>query len=243
MQFYIAFQRFHGQFHCMKYFSVLLALFLALPAQSQNYPPFTKWYQNPLGLKPVELHTSNAILIPGIAVGIIKLLDHYKRSTESLDFVGVQIGNTRNYFMEPYNASHMAFSIQFQIAKKIHFGIENNYSFIPSQDAYGGGIRPYFLFDFYRNNRLSISFYSGAGLIFFNHNYPQKDIYFDEIKEGTRLNGSPKYGLRIETKIFKRAHLGLELAHVHFSNGNTIGPERNPGYDGNGLFIHLNRTL
>jgi hypothetical protein len=227
----------------MKYYIVLVGFIFVLTAQSQSYPPFTKWYQNPLGLKPIELHTSNAILIPGIAVGIIKLFDHYKRSSESTDWIGVQIGNTRNYFMEPYNASHFAFSVQFQIAKKIHFGIENNYSLIASQEAFGGGIRPYFLFDFYRNNKFAVSFYSGAGLIFFNQNYPEKAIYFDEIKEGTRLNGSPKYGLRIDTKIFKHAHFGLEIAHAHFSNGNTLGPERNPGYDGNGLFIHLNKTL
>lgn len=39
-----------------------------------SLPPFTKWYQNPLGFSPISLHTNNGIIIPAIAAGAILLL-------------------------------------------------------------------------------------------------------------------------------------------------------------------------
>ncbi len=49
-------------------------------AQGLQYPPFTKWYQNPLGFEPVNLHTSSAIILPAGAA-LIGLLLSKKDST------------------------------------------------------------------------------------------------------------------------------------------------------------------
>lgn len=42
--------------------------------QFGEYPPFTKWYQNPLGFQPLNLHTSAGIILPALAATACLLL-------------------------------------------------------------------------------------------------------------------------------------------------------------------------
>jgi len=61
-----------------------------------QYPPFTKWYQNPLGFKPVNLHTANGIIIPAVAATAILLLTKNGKTSayrfSYYDDIGVSYG-------------------------------------------------------------------------------------------------------------------------------------------------------
>ena len=61
----------------------------------------------------------------------------------------------------------------------------------------------------------------------------------DTARTGTRFNFTTKYSLGAEFQLCKSVLLQLGVRHFHLSNGNIKGIQRNPSYDGNGLFAGL----
>ena len=97
-------------------------------------------------------------------------------------------------------------------------------------NTWGFGLRPF------------VRFYpvqSGAGLILFTDNFPKPSGFFGDYREGTKLNGSPKYGIGAEFKLNKQLSGQAGLWHIHFSNGNNPSYDRNPGHDSNGFSVGL----
>jgi hypothetical protein len=60
---------------------------------------------------------------------------------------------------------------------------------------------------------------------------------------GLKLNGITKYGVGTDINITKSTAIMFGLRHIHISNGNAKGEERNPSHDSNGFFIGLTRYL
>lgn len=107
----------------------------------------------------------------------------------------------------------------------------------------GIGFRPFFRFYPINNEDLKLYFSSGAGLIYFFENYPKPSGFFGDMREGTELNGCPKYGLGIELYLNSKFQINGGLWHIHYSNGNNPNYGRNPGHDSNGFLIGFTYNL
>lgn len=106
-------------------------------------------------------------------------------------------------------------------------------------NTWGYGLRPFVRFYPVHKNQFKLFFQSGAGLIWFSDNYPKPSGFLGDNREGTQLNGSPKYGIGAEFKLGKKLFGQLGFWHVHFSNGDNPSYDRNPGHDSNGFSIGL----
>ncbi len=202
-----------------------------------TFPPFTMWYQNPLGISPVALHTVNGIIIPSLAAGLI-LIFRDRVSTILNDYsIYNDAGYTKGYYGSYSNLYHNNFGVNFILRKYLSFVIEFTQVYVIDNvnNTFGLGVRPLFRFYALNNDKFKVYFISGAGLIYFFDNFPKPSGFFSDLREGTKFNGCPKYGIGLEYKVFSKFYLTAGLWHIHISNGNNPGYERNQGHDSNGL--------
>ncbi|MEW6136446.1 MAG: acyloxyacyl hydrolase [Bacteroidota bacterium] len=127
------------------------------------------------------------------------------------------------------------------LRKYLSAGVEISQVYVwdNENNTYGIGIRPFFRFYPVNNESFKLYFQSGAGLQFFFNEFPQPSGFFGDYRKGTKLNGSPKYGIGAELIINSKWNISAGLWHIHFSNGNNPSVERNPGHDSNGFSLGL----
>lgn len=206
-----------------------------------KYPPFTKWYQNPLGISPVSLHTSNGIVLP--AIGTIAILIITKKDTSLVNRLAYfnEIGISKGYYASKTTVYQNNLGFLYQIRKYMSLGTEFSIVYVTDKinNTWGLGIRPFVRFYPINKERFKLFIQSGAGLILFTENFPKPSGFFGDNREGTKLNGSPKYGIGSEFKLNKRLSGQIGLWHIHFSNGNYPSRDRNPGHDSNGFTVGL----
>lgn len=206
-----------------------------------SLPPFTKWYQNPLGVSPISLHTGNGIYLPVIAATAILIFA--KRDTTHRDRISYydDIGVSYGYYASKTTCYQNNIGFMFRVRRYMSFGAE--FSTVHVRDSknntWGFGLRPFVRFYPVHRDNLKLFFQSGAGLILFADTYPKPSDFFGDNREGTRLNGSPKYGIGTEFKINRQLSGQVGLWHIHFSNGDHPSYERNPGHDSNGFSFGL----
>jgi hypothetical protein len=217
-------------------FSVLISI-----QSFGQYPPFTNWYQNPLGFKPVNLHTANGIIIPAVAATAILLLTKNDTSIRKKLSYYNDIGLSFGYYASKTTVYQNNIGLIYQVRKFIALGAEFSIVHVIDDinNTWGFGLRPFVRFYPVQKNNFNLFFQSGAGLILFVDNYPKPSGFFSDNREGTKLNGSPKYGIGTEFKISKKLLAQAGLWHIHFSNGNHPSYERNPGHDSNGFSIGI----
>lgn len=227
----------------MKRITLLFFIFsLTVSTQTfAQYPPFTKWYQNPLGFKPVNLHTANGIIFPAVAATAILLLTKNDNTSafkfSYFDDIGVSYG----YYASKTTVYQNNIGLLYQARKFMSLGIEFSTCYVTDEinNTWGLGLRPFVRFYPVHTNNFKLFLQSGAGLILFAENYPKPSGFFGDHREGTKLNGNPKYGIGTEFKLNKQFSGQAGLWHVHFSNGNHPSSDRNPGHDSNGFSIGL----
>lgn len=204
-------------------------------------PPFTKWYQNPLGVSPVALHTGNGLYLPAIAATAIIVFTKRDTTLQNrlwyYDDVGVSFG----YYGSKTTVYQNNLGLLFRVRKYMSLGAEFTTAHVTDSknNTWGFGVRPFVRFYAIGGENFKLFFQSGAGLILFADNYPKPSGFFGDNRDGTRLNGSPKYGIGTEFKINPQLAGQLALWHVHFSNGDHPSYERNPGHDSNGFSLGL----
>lgn len=76
-----------------------------------SMPPFTKWYQNPLGFSPIALHTANGIIIPTIAAGAVLVFTNNKTTLSNQVSIYNDIGFTKGYYGSFSNLYHNNFDL------------------------------------------------------------------------------------------------------------------------------------
>lgn len=204
-------------------------------------PPFTKWYQNPLGVSPIALHTGNGLYIPLIAASAILIFTKNDSSLLSRISFYSDFGYTKGYYGSFSNLIHNNIGLNYMLRKYLSGGVEFSQVYIRDTDnnTYGLGIRPFIRFYPINKENFKLYFQSGAGLQYFIDNFPQPSGFFGDNREGTRLNGSPKYGLGTEIRINSKWNINAGLWHIHFSNGNHPSIDRNPGHDSNGFSLGI----
>lgn len=207
-----------------------------------QFPPFTQWYENPLGFKPLNLHTANGIIVPAVAATAVLLLS---KNNLDVDQQGLSwyedLGVSFGYYGSKSTIYQGNTGFLFAARSFMSFGAEMStyYAHDEVNQTWGFGLRPFVRFYPVHGERFKLFFQSGAGLMYFLEEYPQPSGFFGDNRTGTRLNGTPKYGIGSVFKLSPSLHGQVAFWHVHVSNGNHPSMERNPGHDSNGISISL----
>jgi Lipid A 3-O-deacylase (PagL) len=208
------------------------------PAVGQ-FPPFTEWYENPLGISPLSLHTGNGLWVPAIAATAILLLTKNDSAMANRISFFNESGISRGYYASKTTVFQNNTGVLWHLRKWMALGGEFTAYGVRDQvnDTWGFGLRPFVRFYPIRREKFRLFFESGAGLIAFLEEFPQPSGFFGDNRMGTHLNGSPKYGIGGELNINKETAFLFGVRHVHISNGNHPSENRNPGHDSNGFHI------
>lgn len=201
------------------------------------------WYDNPLGFEPLKLHTSMGFIVPAVAAGACLLLTKkdstLKQRLSIYNDVGMNWGYKYPYTFLPQNNT----GINYQLRKFMSLGVEFMALF-PRDDfnkTTGFAIRPFARF--YPVNRANwrLYFESGGGFVYTLTEFPQPTDRDGRL--GLQLNGITKYGIGADVNISRNTSVVFSVRHLHVSNGNTKGVERNPSHDSNGFSIGLLHRL
>jgi len=212
--------------------------------QPENiYPPNTKWYQDPLGLKPLELSTAFGFVWGSASITAYLLLT--KRDTAfRKKFSFFADGGMSFGYKPPFTTvAESSVGLLYDVRKCMAVGLEWNIFHFKNNinDAYAFGLRPLARFYPYKNKKVKLFFEYGAGMSFSLKKFPgtgtRKDA--DTGRTGTQVNLTSKYGVGIEVHIKKNLLVQLGARHFHLSNGNIKGLERNPSHDSNGFFTGI----
>lgn len=220
---------------------LLLGLFSLMLTSSraygQNFPIGDHWYNNPLGFDPVKLHTMNGFLIPAAIVGICLLVtDDDSLLQQRISFYnesGVSWGYKYPYSTIFQNNTGIEFFLRSWMSIGTDLGV-----YITRDDFNSTGgiaVRPFARFYAVSNKNWKLYAESGGGFIYFLQEFPKPTD--QDPRLGTNLNGTTRYGVGGEIAITEQTEIMLGVRHVHVSNGNTKGIERNPSHDSNGMFI------
>jgi Lipid A 3-O-deacylase (PagL) len=224
-------------------FIFTLTLVLSSVKAQAQYPIDDQWYENPLGFKPLQLHASMGFVVPAAAVGTCLFLtkkDTSLRQRLSIyNEVGLSWGYKYPHSFIPQNNT----GINFQLRKFMSVGIEFDVYF-PRDDfnkTTGFAIRPFARFYPINKTNWRLYFESGGGFIYLLDEYPKPTNQDNRL--GTFWNGTTKYGIGSEINFSKYSSIMFGIRHLHISNGNTKGVERNPSHDSNGFFIGMSHRL
>jgi Lipid A 3-O-deacylase (PagL) len=227
----------------MKRKFLLRLITLTLTLNQANAQYVNHWYNNPLGFEPLKLHAAMGFILPVVAVGTCLLLtkkDSIVRQRLSIyNEVGLSWGYKYPYTFMPQNNT----GINFQLRKFMSAGVEFDI-YLPRDDfnkTMGFAIRPFARFYPINKEKWRLYFEAGGGFIYFLDQFPKPTDHDDRL--GTHGNGTTKYGVGSEVNISKTTAAIFGVRHIHVSNANTKGAERNPSHDSNGFFIGLSHKL
>lgn len=237
----------------IKILSIITGLLLNLVTFSQekvdnsfgSLPPFTKWYQNPLGVSPIALHTGNGIYIPAIAAAAILIFTKSDEAISNRLSLYENFGVSWGYYASRTTVYQNNVGLLFKVRKYLSLGAEFTSYHVTDDvnNTFGFGIRPFVRFYPLTGQNFNLFFQSGAGLIYFLNEFPQPSGFFGDNRMGTNLNGCPKYGIGSEFRLNSRLSGEVGLWHIHVSNGNHPNADRNPGHDSNGFSVGINYQL
>lgn len=201
------------------------------------------WYNNPLGFEPLQLHTGMGLLVPALAVGTCILLTKNDTNLEHRLTIYNEAGLSWGYkyphtFMPQNNTG-----VNFQLRKFLSVGADFSVYF-PKDDfntTMGFAIRPFARFYPINKQSWRLYFESGGGFVFFCDEFPKPTN--QDKRLGTQWNGTTKYGIGSEINVSKTIAILFGVRHLHVSNGNTKGVERNPSHDSNGFFVGLSYRM
>ncbi|WP_412464461.1 acyloxyacyl hydrolase [Flavobacterium mekongense] len=202
-----------------------------------------KWYNNPLGFEPVKLHTSMGFIIPAAVVGTCLLFTKNNPELKNRISIYNEIGLSWGYKYPNTFLPQNNTGINYQLRKFMSVGVECNVVF--AKDDFnattGFAIRPFARFYPINTEKWRLYFESGGGLIYTLTEFPKATN--EDSRKGLKLNGITKYGIGTDINITKKTAIMFGIRHIHISNGNTKGVERNPSHDSNGFFIGLSHFL
>lgn len=198
-----------------------------------------KWYQNPLGFAPLNLHTSMGFIVPAVAVGACLLLTKKDTSLKHRLSAYSEAGFSWGY-KYPYTfLPQINTGINFQLRKFMSVGVEFGMYF-PRDDfnkTTSFAIRPFARFYPVNKEKWSLYFESGGGFIYLVDEFPKPTDQDNRL--GTYWNGTTKYGIGATVQLNQPNAILFGVRHLHISNGDAKGVERNPSHDSNGFFIGL----
>ncbi len=224
------------------YLIIIVVLMMAPDSQAQYWPGDT-WYNNPLGFDPLKLHSSMGFLLPASAAGVLLLLTHNDSSAAGkLSFyndAGLSWGYKYPETFMPHNNT----GINYKLRNFLSVGVEFSVLF-PADDfnsTTGFAVRPFFRFYPVSNDTWKLYFESGGGLVYTFSEFPLPTDR--DGRRGLNLNGITKYGIGADIFISRSISVSFSIKHLHISNGNIEGEERNPSHDSNGFYLGISKRL
>ncbi|WP_276502204.1 acyloxyacyl hydrolase [Terrimonas pollutisoli] len=224
---------------------VLVALSLTIrEGKCQSlYPPFTKWYQDPLGLKPLELSSAFGFVwgSAGLAASIIfsKKDPSFQKRIAFYQEAGYGFGYKFPYTRVIQNE----IGVLYDLRKWLSAGFGWNAVYFKDRinSTCGFGFRPFARWYPLVTSKTKLFFEYGAGIVYSIEKFPLTGTGWkaDTARVGTRFNFTPKYGIGVVIKLSPTLTLQSGIRHFHVSNGNIAGIKRNPTHDSNGLFAGL----
>ena len=225
---------------------------ICISQTARLYPPFTKWYQDPLGLKPLELSSAYGFVWGSTAIAacfiFTKKDSAFQRRVSIYQEAGFGFG-----YKPPYTGVfHNEAGLMYSVRKWMALGVGlNTFHFKDKiNDTWSLGIRPFVRWYPYKTKNASLFFEYGAGLSYCLDRFPFSGtgLEADTGRTGTRFNFTSKYGIGTEVHFNNRLSIQAGIRHFHLSNGNLAGIQRNPSHDSNGFFVGLfystkNKTL
>jgi len=223
---------------------ISFATLVKINAQTSHmYPPFTKWYQDPLGLKPIQLSTAFGFVCGSAAVAACLLLTKndsaFQKKLSPYWEGGYGIG-----YKPPYtNVLQNDIGILYGVRKWISIGVCLNFSHFNDQvnNTWTAGIMPFARWYLYKSKPLNLFFQYGAGISYSFKKFPLTGTGWeaDTARTGTQFNFLSKYGVGIEVHPKRRFSFETGIRHFHLSNGNIKGIQRNPSHDSNMFFAGI----
>jgi len=210
---------------------------------SHMYPPFTKWYQDPLGLKPIQLSTAFGFVCGSAAVAA-SLLFTQKDSTLKKRLTPYCEGGYGFGYKPPYtNVLQNDIGILYKMRKWMSLGVCLNFSHFKDEinNTWTVGMMPFARWYLYKSKPLNFFFQYGAGISYSFETFPLTGTGWeaDTARTGTQFNFLSKYGVGTEVHLKKRFSFETGIRHFHLSNGNIKGIQRNPSHDSNIFFAGI----
>jgi len=210
---------------------------------SHMYPPFTKWYQDPLGLKPLQLSTAFGFVCGAAAVTACLLLTRNDSSFQK-KLSPYWEGGYGFAYKPPYtNVLQNDIGILYGVRKWMSLGFCLNFSHFNDQinNTWTIGMMPLVRWYLYKSKPLNLFFQYGAGVSYSFEKFPLTGTGWesDTARTGTQFNFLSKYGAGIEIKVKNGFSFETGIRHFHLSNGNIKGIQRNPSHDSNMFFAGI----
>ncbi|MES1182085.1 MAG: acyloxyacyl hydrolase [Flavobacterium sp.] len=208
---------------------------------SELYPPFTKWYQDPLGLRPLQLSTAVGFAWGAAAVAACIIFTKndslFQKKFSLYQDAGMGFG-----YKSPYTCSiQNDVGVKYDVRKWLSLGLGwNSFHFKDEvNNTWAFGLRPFARWYPYKGQKINLYFEYGAGVSYSLNRFPMTGTGWeaDTARTGTHFNLTSKYSAGAEFIIGKRISLQAGARHFHLSNGNMKGIKRNPSYDSNGFFV------
>lgn len=207
-----------------------------------QFPQGDKWYQNPLGFEPLKLHTGLGFIIPAAVVGTVLLLTPKDSTLQDRLSMYSEMGVTFGYKYPYSTLVQNSTGVNLMVRKRMSVGTE--FSTTVPLDAYnktvGFAVRPFARFYAWNRPDWKVWLEAGGGLIYFTDYFPKPTPHDDRL--GTYWNGTTKYDIGASLHL-NDIDVVFGARHLHISNGNTKGAERNPSHDSNGWFVGLSWNL
>ncbi|HEY9167793.1 MAG TPA: acyloxyacyl hydrolase [Candidatus Kryptonia bacterium] len=220
-------------------FVMLIAVFLFhhQSADSQTFSSGDHWYTNPLGFSPLELHAANGFLLPAAAVAACLIFTKDDTSLTNGNALYNEDGISWGYKIPHTTLFQNSTGISHALRRWMSVGLEIClYNVMDEYNNTGGvGVRPFARFYPLTEKRWRLYFESGVGIIYFFDNFPKPTIADSRL--GTHWNATSKYGIGSEINLDSSTSIVIGARHVHVSNGNVLGVDRNPSHDSNGFFV------
>ena len=210
---------------------------------SGMYPPFTKWHQDPLGLKPVKLSTAFGFVWASATTAACLIFTKNDSLFRKKISAYSENGYTLSY-KPPYTRvlqSDVGFI--YEVRRWMSLGLGwNTFHFIDQvNDTWTFGIMPFTRWHIYKSKKTAFFFQYGAGISYSQNRFPLTGTGWetDTGRVGTKFNLMSKYGVGAEFHLTKTISLQASVKHFHLSNGNIAGILRNPSHDSNGFFFGI----
>jgi len=207
------------------------------------YPPFTKWYQDPLGLRPIQLSTAFGFVVGSVTVAACLLLTKndsaFQKKWSPYWEGGYGLG-----YKSPYtNVIQNDVGILHTVRKWMSLGVSMNLSHFTDRvnNAWTVGMMPLARWYLYKSKSVNLFFQYGAGISYSFEKFPLTGTGWeaDTARTGTQFNFLSKYGIGMEAHLAKRFSFETGVRHFHLSNGNIKGIQRNPSHDSNMFFVGI----
>jgi len=210
---------------------------------SRIYPPFTKWYQDPLGLKPVQLSTAFGFVCGSVTAAACLLFSKndsaFKKKLSPYWEGGYGVG-----YKPPYtNVLQNDIGILYAVRNWMSLGVCLNLSHFNDDvnNTWTVGAMPFARWYLYKSKPIGLFFQYGAGVSYSFERFPLTGTGWgvDTARTGTQFNFLSKYGMGMEVHLKKKFSFETGIRHFHLSNGNTKGIQRNPSHDSNMFFVGI----